>query len=252
MKIAFCMSGQPRTAEMGFKMINKYLLKPNQEFKIDFFLHAWYDREEIGKPWSSAQNYPIGKSGYVEDGTDSYLLEVYKPKKWLFEKQISFLDYTKNFNSVPNAKPEILSSIFYSIYMSNQLKREYEIENNFKYDLVIRTRYDLAYMKKIDLHGLLSKKHKVIVPENFQIDQDNFFNINKPMVDIFAASSSEQMDIFCSVFPNMRMLNNKLNPPLGENYLGQWVRNENNLSLHLDKDIEVQLIHRMIDLRRFT
>jgi len=246
MRIAICLSGQPRTPEIGFKFIKKYLIDPNKEHQIDFFLHAWYDEKEIGKAWDSAQPYPEGKNGYIKTGTDKFLLNSYKPLKYIIEHQKDFSNHTISFNSHFSAKQNILASFFYSMNKSSELKKEYEKENNFKYDMVIRTRYDLAYMKPVDFSQFKPNLDKIIVPAKFQTDQDNFNNKNKPMVDIFAASTSENMDIFCDIYNNMKMLNKKIEPPFAENYFGQWVRVENNKQLHLH-DIEVQILHRMIN-----
>ena len=36
-------------------------------------------------------------------------------------------------------------NMLYSIMMANELKKNHEIENNFRYDLVIKTRFDLVF-----------------------------------------------------------------------------------------------------------
>lgn len=250
MKIAICLSGQPRTPEIGYKFIKKYLIDPNSEHKIDFFLHAWYDANDVGKAWDSAQPYEYGKNGFIKEGTDKFLLEKFSPIKYTIEPQINFEEYTANFNSHFTAKQNVLASIFYSMNASNKHKLQFEKEQNFEYDLVVRTRYDLAYMKPIIFSEHLHNINKIVVPAKFQRDQDNFNNPNKPMVDIFAFSNSKNMDIFCNVYPNLKKLNSIVNPPFGENYLGQWVRNENQVEICL-ADFEMQILHRMINMRDY-
>ena len=42
-------------------------------------------------------------------------------------------------------------SMFYSIWKANELKKEYEKKNNFKYDCVIKSRFDVALFDKLDV-----------------------------------------------------------------------------------------------------
>lgn len=244
MKIALCLSGQPRNIKIGLKFIEKYLLQPNKHHEIDVFLHCWYDAADVGKSYTSAQQYADGYVGLVEQGTDSLLLERLKPKKYVIEKQINFKEYSKTFKTHPNAKQDIMCSIFYSMFACNNLKKQYEIENNFKYDLVVRTRYDLAYFSPIIFSEYLDSFNKITVLENYQKDQDVYSSINLPMPDIFSFSNSKNMDIFCSVYPNMKEINAKLDIPFGERYLGEWVRVQNKILLNLI-DKKVVILHRM-------
>ena len=122
--------------------------------------------------------------------------------------------------------------------MANKLKKDYEEENNFTYDCVIRARFDLHYNTPIIINDYIDiLKDKIVVPKNYQDDQDKFSKIEgtypfKPMVDIFAFSSSKNMDIFCSVFPNLKNINTEIHHPFGEVYLGYNTRIKNNVHLH--------------------
>lgn len=250
MRIALCLSGQPRNMKIGYKFIKKYILDPNSENEIDIFLHAWFDENEIGKSYSSAQQYPDGYVGIVEKDTDKFLIEKYNPKAYKIEKQIDFKEYSNGFKSHETAKQDAMCSIFYSMYAANNLKKEYENKNNFVYDIVVRARYDLAYFEPIYIVKDFDRD-KICVLKNYQIDQDLQNSIHKPMPDIFAFSTSKNMDVFCSVYPNMREINKILDLPFGERYLGEWVRNKNNLSLKTI-DVKVVLLHRMPHIGKNT
>lgn len=244
MKVAICLSGQPRNIKIGYKFIDKYLLQPNNDHEIDVFAHCWYNPEDVGKPYTSAQQYAEGHVGVTQKDADVYLIEKLKPKKHIIEKEINFKEYSKNFKSHPNAKQDVMSSIFYSIHTCNKLKTEYEVENNFSYDVVVRTRYDLAYFSPIKFSDYSSTLDKITVLENYQKDQDLYNSINLPMPDIFSFSNSHNMDIFCSVYPNMEVINKKLDVPFAERYLGEWVRVQNKIDLNLI-DKKVVILHRM-------
>lgn len=249
MKIALCLSGQPRGIPFSCEEIHKNLINANPN--VDIFLHAWFDPEKIGKPYGSAQpKQDGGMCGFIKEKTDEILLDSYKPKKYVIEPQKEF-PHARAFKSAPTAKQEVMASIFYSIYKSNELKKEYEFENNFKYDCVIRTRYDLYYHQPICVADYDDfYKEKIVVSSRYQSAQDNLpWSKYNPMVDIFAFSSSENMDIFCSVFPNMESLNKIITPPLGEVYLGYHTRVLNNIKLYR-ADFNFDILHRVVDMRK--
>lgn len=82
------------------------------------------------------------------------IVNLYKPKKYQFEKQIQFV-----YNSRAKAKKirhrEIDQgfrslSKWYSLKRSVELKTEYECENNFEYDWVMLTRFDTLFFTDLD------------------------------------------------------------------------------------------------------
>ena len=245
-RIALCLSGQPRGIPTSCKEIINNIINVNDN--VDVFLHAWYDPLDVGNPYGSAQPLQDNRVGTVQNDTDKILLETFKPKRSIIEPQRAF-PFTEKFKSAPTARQEVIASIFYTMWKANELKKEYESENDFKYDCVIRTRYDLHYHSPImikDYSNIL--KEKIVVPERYQRDQDNIpWNKLKPMVDIFAFSSSENMDTFSSVYPNLEELNKAINPPYGEVYLGYHTRLKNNIDLH-QAPFMMDILHRVMNL----
>ena len=245
MKIALCLSGQPRGIPYSCQQILDNIINVNEN--VDVFLHTWFDPNDIGKSYGSAQPHQDNHVGYVKEDTDSILLDNFKPKKYIIEPQREF-PFARTFKSHPTARQEVMASIFYTMYKANELKKEYEKENNFKYDCVIRTRYDLYYQSPIVINNYLDiLNDKIVVSERYQVDQDNFGNHFKPMVDIFAFSSSENMDIFSSVYPNMEEINKVIEPPFGEVYLGYHTRFINKCKLHR-ASFNFDILHRVINM----
>ena len=62
--------------------------------------------------------------------------------------------------------------MYYSIYQSNNLKKQYEINYGFKYDIVIRCRFDLFFE-----HLKLLTDDSLYLAPNENIDRP--FNNNK-------------------------------------------------------------------------
>ncbi len=231
MKIAICLSGQPRFLDIGFHFLQRYLINPNIQHEIDFFIHSWYDSDEVGNFFDSAQESQKSMVGKISVDSDKLLINYYKPKKFIIEPQKNFDKYTKKLKTSTNAKQNILCSLFYSMYMANNLKKDYEIQNNFIYDIVLRTRTDIVYFNEIIFDNYINNLNNISVPKKYFLDQESFNNKNKPMPDIFAFSNSRNMDIFCSVYPEFLNLNSEIDPVYGENYLGEWVRNKNKLNI---------------------
>lgn len=246
MRIALCLSGQPRGLPLSFDQIKKNLIEPNNI--TDIFLHAWHDEADVGKPYNSTQSTQDGFVGIAKPKTKEILMWAYEPKKSIVEPQRSF-EYLSHLIAAPTAKQTILASQLYSTFKANSLREEYEKENNFKYDLVIRTRFDLHYFKPITISSYENevKAGKIVVMKKFQDDQERFQNQDKPMTDIFAFGNSEKMSIFSSVFPEMERLNPLLTNPFSENYHGRFVRIENNIEITTG-DFDFNLIQRLVKL----
>lgn len=167
MKIAICISGLMRTFEETFPSFQKHFLKMNGN--VDIFIHTW--------------------------NTNTINVEkLYHPVKMKIENDIVFpvhpLMHTKNIHNKRN--PQNILSMYYKIDKCNQLKCEYEIENNFKYDCVVRFRSD------------------ILLEENFTINENNLDRISIPKYadyfginDQIAYSNSENMNIYSSAFNNL-------------------------------------------------
>ena len=189
-KIALCLSGQLRSIKLGYeKSILPFILDGNE---VDVFIHTWVvEDEQNGKP------YVIGDGSCMsEQSSKNYILDVmdmYKPIKCLVEKQIPFQKNEYDQIALPGNKSRNIFSMFYSIWCSNELKKEYEIQNNFKYDIVIRCRFDIKLNEKINFEVDTSKIH---IPYNC-------FDNTNGYVDSVGYSNSQNMDVYCGVFYNI-------------------------------------------------
>jgi hypothetical protein len=106
-RVAICLSGLIRTGIEAYPGFKFFF----QNLNADVFFHTW-DTEQ--------------------DKLDK-IIDLYNPKSYL-------ITLPKKFERFEN-----FGSMLYSIMMANEIKKEYEIEHNFRYDLVIKTRFDLVY-----------------------------------------------------------------------------------------------------------
>ena len=144
------------------------------------------------------------------------IIRIYNTVKYIFEKP-KFGDehdkkyhYTDDVNTWP---PRNALSAYYSIYTANQLKCQYENEMGFKYDWVIRSRYDYALNTIIPFNKLNNKR--LYAP-------DRFFNGQKTqlMCDQFAFSNSEFMDKYSETYLHIDEFYSNGTWMIGEHLLG--------------------------------
>lgn len=243
LKIALCLSGQPRGLPVSVSLLKQNIIEPNQP---DVFYHTWHNEADVGKSYNSTQQTQTGMVGSVRAKTSEILQMALKPKVHITEPQRSF-EHLSGLISHPTTNQEILGSQLFSAYQANNLRREYEEKNGFKYDIVLKTRFDLYYYHPIVLADYLADvlAGRVVVMKKFQQDQENFNSPDRPMTDIFAFGNSEVMNVFSSVYPAMSRLNPLLQNPFSENYHGRFVRLENNIEV-AQGDFNLNLMHRII------
>jgi hypothetical protein len=209
MKIALCLSGQPRFVPEVAPYITKNILNG---YDVDTFFHFWFDEDLQSKP------YKYGGSGGWENQRISSTaiedaLQIYKPKLYKVEKSKVFLDsnlytelcfrdngqpinWTRHWRESmePNYRDRQVNnclSCHYSLNQVNLLKKEYEYSNNFKYDFVVRCRTDTVI-------------HTKILFENYDKNTIHYSGMqNQPdnmILDWINFGSSKHMDAFMSTF----------------------------------------------------
>lgn len=239
MKIALCLSGQPRGLPTSFYYLHEAILSTNPN--IDVFIHNWYHSSLDNIPFDSAQTHMDNKLGVWMKDTDSFIMNNLHPKKCLFEPPNNFPQFS-HLENLPTANQCRLASMFYSAYIANQLKCEYESQNNFKYDIVIKTRLDIAYAHRIFIKELIDIDiDKVLyVPERYQYMRvDDSYPIKSggsysSMSDTFIFGRSDKIDIACSIYPKFEEIYNQIWPyAYGEAFLGYVVRGMNRIPISM-------------------
>jgi hypothetical protein len=156
MKVAVCLSGQPRKALETYPYIYNNIIAPNN---ADVFIHMNYDKDI-----SYIEKLHMDNGACVlEKDVDTKIIELYNPKKFLIEPPRNFqkphfhvpekrVENVQNMNKHKNwtkedARTHVvkqMTSMYYSIYKSNELKEVYATENGIAYDYVIRIRFDFV------------------------------------------------------------------------------------------------------------
>lgn len=212
MKIALCLSGQPRFVDE----VAPYILKNVCEgYEVDTFIHFWFDEKLQTEPYKFGE---CGKGEWhkqrIASNAVEKSLEIYKPISYKVEPSKQFFDSKVPFESslkrywwgtlddpdlegMCKKKLSDCFSYFYSLNEVNKLKKEYEYANDFKYDWVVRCRTDTIIHTKIPFEDLDSE---FVHYSNLQNQPDGMIN------DWFDFGGSKQMDVFMSVFPVWQLI----------------------------------------------
>jgi hypothetical protein len=192
MKIALCLSGQPRYIDVGYRNIYENILS---KYDCDTFIHTWWDESKIGDKFDISEKMSYNRNCKWEENTIDKIEDLYNPKLIHFQTQKEF-DIFGNVD-YGFANPISIYSMYYSIMKSNELKKTYELENNFKYDIVIRCRFDITFEPlNLDLNNIDS--NKIYVSGEIHYNSST----NTPN-DQFAVSSSDNMDYYSSLYEKM-------------------------------------------------
>lgn len=137
----------------------------------------------------------------IRDNTDVFFvcdedLSIDNKDYEILKESQSFYDESvlQLFRSRKNPETSVENSLnmFYKIMKCNELKTQYENKNNFKYDTVVRIRTDSHFKEPIIFS---EDKDKIFIPINLDFGG---------MCDQFAYGSSDLMNIFCDLFPNIK------------------------------------------------
>lgn len=209
LKIALCLSGYLRTFKDCYPSILENVIQDND---CDLFIHT-YDKLGHSQGWRDPM-VDLSENIDMDFLYNIPYLKVLVTEKWndiryRFEKFKKIVPHVTNIH--------IIATVFYKIYRCNELKKQYEIENKFKYDLVIRTRGDQIFEKKIDLNF---PRNKVLINSypwgdedyvhHFQLLDEKGIPIlgheNETLNDRLAIGTSDKIDFICDLYNHFEEL----------------------------------------------
>jgi len=207
MKIALCFSGFARTFKHTYPYLKKYIL---DHLNPDVFFYGYTD---------------------IDNGiSEEDIVNLYKPKKFYFKE---YDEDAKNkiwdaygtrqigeIRMLSSMQPINILSQYYNLFNSNQLKKQYEEENNFKYDIVIRARTDCYFYRYFSEEELKVEKNCVYIPDIW-----DFGHVSSG----FAYGDSESMDVYSDLFNKIRQYNLEEHFPFGPEPMKAYHINRQNL-----------------------
>lgn len=195
MRVAVLLSGKYRNSHNESVYIKRHLI---DKYNADVFINYTYDTNIDINP--------------------SELINLYNPKNIQFtqlpDTVINMVSTVSEYSKATESNTLSIFSMWYGIKKTNELKIKYELENNFKYDVVVRARFDTEIINKVELKLV---KNSIFIP----IGSDHRGGYN----DLFAYGSTNTMDYYCSTFDNLIQ------------YItdGEIIHPERLLKYHLDK-----------------
>ena len=259
MKVAICISGQARLSSMALKLLLKNVIGNNE---VDIFIHSWSDSiDQIVRIHTKRNIFlivPLKIQSilyYLHDklcnlslynlfivralNYKNKLISIFKPKAIKVESWYAIKDKFKidesNYTLGPGVITERIFSLFYSLREADLLRRKEEEQNNFKYDLVMRIRFDLLFLEKIDLskirNGYLDPF--LLIPI--------FEGRDYQLSDVLAIGDSLTMSTYSDIYIELKSLiseNNFFAPPetLLQKYISdkkiKLFRNSINFRIH--------------------
>ena len=192
MNIAICLSGSLRKIKKSLRSIQDISKTGN----IKLFIHTWNFEEKI-----NLQNQRVLPD---EDSNANYLLNTFNFESILIDKYESktpIFEQSKKHSVKLTLYPDKFTyyPMHYSIKKANDLKKIYEIENDFIFDVVYRMRFDSEILNPEKLPTNKINENVIIIPNT---DRDHS-GIN----DQFAYGSSSGMDCYCNLFNSLSELN---------------------------------------------
>lgn len=135
-RVAILLSGQSRSYKIALDSITQFFecikkTRQGEDIYVDYFFHTWDTNQWTEK---GSDKMRLNEIEYEPAEVD---IDFIKSKINLIDYEIETYDLNR-FN-VAWGGP------LYSFYKSNHIKRKYELRNGFKYDLVVKTRFDIAY-----------------------------------------------------------------------------------------------------------
>lgn len=196
MKVALCLSGQPRFIEYGYKSIYKNLIEPNNP---DIFVHTWFDNNDANKKFRDDGNWNNNSNNKIDPFTEQKILSLYKPVRYVCEPQRKFKNsqwemektiekYLSHLNK--DYVVDMMHCMWYSIYQSNLIKETYKLEHDIHYDYVIRCRFDSIIPRMLIC--------KELDPNFLWLSHDR--NTPNQLDDWFAVSSNDTMNLYSDGF----------------------------------------------------
>jgi len=242
LKVAVCISGYLRTFERTAPSFVKNVLEP---LNADLFIYA---PNKTGVSWVSAKKKHssiVSQEDWDSDSLNVKKIEKFYPSNrikkcvlWDYDESIFFNKYySQNDNGLSFGRDYRRGlSFLYHVEKCNDLKTQYEQENNFEYDVVIRLRGDLVFFEQFNIERILQDKNfdktiyynafndineacqrmieTTFVTPSINVDESLYFaNGEHFFNDYITVANSKNMNIFSSLYSNIEKYSQlKLSP----------------------------------------
>ncbi len=193
MRIGIVLFGHLRSYKQTISSFENLKNTLSQSGKVDVFCHTWDIEESVTSAWWKSHKPDDPPSATVDE---KKFAQTYFPALYSVERSRQFDDddYPVN-SSIPI--PGILSML-YSQMQSFKLLEEYERQNGFTYDVVVKARYDLLYEISDGFINCVKANDGIFLPSS------NPYELIGSCSDIFAIGSRKSMEAYFDFCENFR------------------------------------------------
>ena len=170
-------------------LIEKVIIANEKEYDIDIFIHTWNisDTGEV----SHHNKYGLDTGHHISDKEIDEIKKLYNPKKIEIEEQKelseeeikSALSYGINIDGLGAVKK--VKNIYHTMKRVNDIRKEYEKENNIKYDWIIQTRADIEFYNPLVIEFFIINA----LYRSIEFKWENYENLN----NLVLTAHSEQV-----------------------------------------------------------
>jgi hypothetical protein len=206
-----------------------------QRLNPDIFIHTWSNQGSV-----SRKEEPYTNDPHDYTVNQSEIKKLYRAEKVVVEEfEESFYKRIDNI-SVPDdieqheSYTKSILPLFYKMYKCNELKKKKENEGDFRYDVVIITRPDIAVLNPLP--------QKVLNNPQFlwELRDDNTRG-SHVVDDLYVASSSKNIDYYTSIFNRLNKYWQKVTKKEYSKEIPYFTRAQRLLRHHINKsNIEIR------------
>jgi ribosomal protein S18 acetylase RimI-like enzyme len=200
MKVAILLHGEPRFCA-EFDLFLKNLTGYDQ---VDWFMYLWKNNNSTANLMSSQGHRVVApcwqtiNKEWALDRFKQYLPINHNVVSLELADQTSVPVVTVESNKCETVIFNNVWKMWYSQYMANKLKIAHEQENNFKYDLVIKIRPDVALLNQIDLKHMkqyFDKESNLVL-----MSHNKRCGYGVSISDTNAITTSDNMNIYADIY----------------------------------------------------
>jgi hypothetical protein len=234
-KVAVCISGFVRDFEKTHQNLFDNIINNNPNYQFDIFIHTW-DKINTQSSQLFIRGNIDGRNAYDNFNTYDYnkLVDIYKPKSICVDRYSD--DNFKRFQKystaqdglgLPGNNPIAVFSQFYKVSKCAEMVISNEHLTGEKYDVIIRTRFDLN-ANPINL-------------DEFELTDDvihleNDGSLSDWSSDKFAIMNGKVNEIYRSFYYNLESLIDQTNICLPERLMAGFFRA---LNIRMDKTSKI-------------
>jgi len=210
MKVALILTGSVRNLHDTYHSIKYYFLDRFQE--LDIFVYGCENNMGRDQNLKFIFDFLRPKKAVI----NSYTFYTPKLGRDIVSDKKTFYDVTEK-------------SIwaYFNVMMANKMRKDYEIENDVEYDLIIRSRMDLFWFRHITDQEIEHSKNNILVPWDWAFRSGYPWNGPNPLgySDFYCITNSELFDYYANVYSYISEFSNSLSYH-SESVLGYYLKDK--------------------------